>query len=294
MENSRMDLNPSRIARQPAASDPRELAIRERLNSLLSTEWASKAIDDLRQRQEEFLKLVMGNTSTSEKLRDTYGKLLAELADSVRAGIASGWEFVEKVRGQKGVIIITNHLGMAKLTRIDNKNRNFPVELDEIEPFLARHVAIVRVAELLNAPLFETAIELPSPLLEVQKACGVITVAPEGEGRTEKLIKDVQRTVQQNPGAVIVMYPEGGTSGKRNEGGPYDLDTFHKGAFAVAAQTGLPILPVCQFFNPESGFELHILEPLRLGESDLDNLDQIKESTKAAMQEKLVEVSSRE
>lgn len=288
-----MDIDPLRISRQPVASDPRESAIREKLGGLISTEWAKTAIYNLRQRQEEFLKFAIDNPGTPERIRDAYLRLIAELADSTRSRIISGQEHIEKLQDQKGVIIIANHLGMAKLTRIDNKSRNLLVELDEVEPFPARHAAIVRVAELLNAPIFETAVELPSPLLEVQKACGVITVAPSGEGRTEKLIEDVQDTIQQFPGAVIVMYPEGGTSGKRNEGGPYDLDTFHKGAFVVAAQTGLPILPVCQYFNPEKGFELHILEPIRLSEQDLDNLDQIKESTKSAMQQKLIEVSSR-
>lgn len=139
-------------------------------------------------------------------------------------------------------------------------------------------------------PLYETAIELPSPLFEIQTNCKTIIVPVEGKNRTEQLTQNVLSLIAREPGAAIVMYPEGGTSGKRNNGGPYDLDEFHGGAFVVAIQTGLPILPVCQYFNPEKGLELHILKPILPKQRDIERVDEIKEETKNAMQKRLDEL----
>jgi hypothetical protein len=83
------------------------------------------------------------------------------------------------------------------------------------------------------------------------------------------------------------MYPEGGTSGKRNEGTPYDLDNFHSGTLVVAAELGLPILPVTQKLNPESGMELRISEPIFVKRKELVNKDKILEDLKATMQKSL-------
>ena len=290
MEEATMD---STIIRQ-RTDTPQDERIRDKLNRVLSTEWSRVAIDDLRGELTDFFTFSLSNPDNTKEITARHAGLVPRLAEISRSHISSGEENLQKVRQDKAVLVLTNHFGIGILTIIDNKDGKFPVLLPEFAGFPVRLASVSVIARRLNAPLYETAVELPPPLSGVQKTCGTIIVPAEGEGRTQKLIDDVSAIVDKQPGAVIIMYPEGGTSGKRNEGGPYDLDTFHKGAFACAAQTGLPILPVCQYFNPETGFELHILEPIRLGEEDLGNLDQIKESTKAAMQKKLVEVSSNE
>jgi 1-acyl-sn-glycerol-3-phosphate acyltransferase len=119
------------------------------------------------------------------------------------------------------------------------------------------------VSEKLNKPLFEAAVELPNPLNEVQKAAGVIAIPAGGSGRLVQLEENTKKVLADQKG-LVVMYPEGGTSGKRNQGGPYDLDHFQTGAFVIASHLGIPVLPVCQYFNPDGGFEIAILPPVNI------------------------------
>ena len=282
----------NRIARQPNPADPQEIRIRKRLEKeLLATKWAQKAIEEAREKQAQFLRGALVNLENPPMILKDYRALLQRLADITKAHLAGGESYLKEIPKGNAVILITNHLGMAKVTRIANED--LPIALPEIEAFPSRHAALVRVTDKIGASLHETAIELPSLLFEVQKACGVITIPVEGEGRTEKLTQDVAALIGKGGAFAFVMYPEGGTSGKRNEGGPYDLDECHPGAFVVAAKFGLEVLPVCQYFNPEEGLELHILKPMTLSGSDLPRIKEITENVKAQMQGKLDSLQSR-
>ena len=99
-------------------------------------------------------------------------------------------------------------------------------------------------------------------------------VSADGQNRTQKLIDDVNRLMIDHK-SVVVMYPEGGTSGKRNEGGPYDLDIFHKGAFVVANISISLSCPLSQFFNSKSGFEIDVLEPIQADAITYNGINQI-------------------
>jgi len=106
------------------------------------------------------------------------------------------------------------------------------------------------------------------------------------------LIEKVETTLNKNPGAIVVMYPEGGTSGKSNMGSPYDLlDDFQSGAFFVTAALDLPILPACIYLNADEGLELHILEPLSVNGLDEKKIKEVAQETKSRMQHKLDELS---
>lgn len=272
------------ISRQPTASDTQEQVIRDRLNILVSTEWGRATINELREKQEFFLHWALEKLSTPQAVRLQYEKLMDELAALMKTTIVSGKENLDKIPAGTPFIVVTNHLGTAKLTRIDNHNGLIPAKIDEIEPFPIRPSVLSLIAQHRNASIYETAIELPTPLSDIQRACGVIIVSPSGHHRIEKLISDVKKLVQKNLNSLIVMYPEGGTSGKRNNGGPYDLDEFHSGAFVTAMINGLPILPVCQYFHPEFGMQLYILNPITLTQSDIKNRNGIAQSIKEDMQ----------
>lgn len=284
--NSKVD---PRINRQLTNTE-QDIRIREQLNGLLTTEWSRTAMEDLRQEIIGFYTLAFLDLGDSEGIFSKYKNLLLRLKSIAKSRILTGEPYLGEVRGSRGVIIVTNHLGMGILTIIDNTDHRFPVSLEEFVGFPVRLAALPLVAENLDVPLYETAVELPPPLFEIQKACKTIIVPVEGKDRTEQLARNVLSLVAREPGAAIVMYPEGGTSGKRNNGGPYDLDEFHRGAFVVAIQTGLPILPVCQYFNPEKGLELHVLKPILLEQRDIGRVDEIKEETRAAMQKRLDEL----
>jgi len=277
----------ARISRQPTEKDPQELRIRRELEKFISTPWAREAIKKMKKKQEGFLGFSFSHLREPREILKKYRELLIELNRISNAKIIAGERYLDELRNEKGIIIVTNHFGIAKLTRIDNSGGRFPVPIKTIEPFPSRCASLLLASERLDGDLHETAIELPGALTQIQKACGVLTIPPVGEKRTKILIEKVEGLVKKESGAVIVMYPEGGTTGKRNNGGPYDLDEFHSGAFVVAAKTRTPILPVCQTFDPKKGFGLVILEPIFLEEKDLGKLSNIVEMTKKSMQRNL-------
>lgn len=279
-----MEIEDARIARQPTNKDPQELRIRSELEELVSTPWAKEFVEKMKKEQEDFFDFSFSNLQNPQEIFRKHRELLAKLNGISNARIVEGQEHLDKLRGEKGVIVVSNHFGIAKLTRIDNSEGRYSIPIEVFEPFPSRYASLFLVSEKLGGNLYETAIELPGALNEIQKACGTLTIPPVGEKRSKTLLKKVEKLVGKDSGAVMVMYPEGGTTGKRNNGGPYDLDEFHSGAFVISAKTKTPILPVCQIFNPEKGFEVKILEPIFLKEEDLGKISDIVETTRVSMQ----------
>lgn len=283
------------IASQPLDTDPQEKEIKQKLaKEVASGEFAKVILPELQKMQTSFFELALHNPDNNRKIMEEYRKLIPKLRESSNTKIISGLEYLDELKPDESVIISTNHLGIIKLTPVENPNHKYPIALDKFEPFLLRHAPFSAISEKLKATLHETAVQLPPPLSKIQKACGVITIIPGTEGGTETIIQEVD-SIQKNEGRIIVvMYPEGGTSGKRNNAGPYDLDNFHTGTFVIAAKTGLVVLPVTQFFNPSSGYELTILPPIRLNSDDLGDIKTITENTKSAMQESLNKIKPSE
>lgn len=272
------------ILRQPQKDDPLEVAIQDRLrDELASTQYARDFLENATNLQTSFFERAFADLDSDENIRQSYEVLISNLAEAGNSRVVSGADNLRKLPSDQGCIVITNHLGIIKLTTIDNSQQRFPVSLDEFEPFPLRHAPISIVASQLGLEIHESAVELPGRLRDIQEACGVAIVRAEGENRTQKLIEDCVLLNRQRP-ALIVMYPEGGTSGKRNQGGPYDLDEFRTGAFVVAAETNMPILPITQYFNPKTGFELSILEPFNVKDLKRDDLTILATETKANMQ----------
>ena len=56
-------------------------------------------------------------------------ELLAKLNKISGARIVAGEEYLDKLKNEKGIIIVTNHFGIAKLTRIDNSEDRFPIPI---------------------------------------------------------------------------------------------------------------------------------------------------------------------
>lgn len=285
-----MGTQDQRLARQ-LTNTSQDQAIREKLNSLLSTESSKLMVKNARAKLEDFMSFSLKNTDNERIVHQKYVQLLPELAKTFKSHVASGEDNLKDLKEKKGVIVVSNHLGLGVLTIIDNQEGKYSVPLKEFAGFPVRLSALNLLSEKLEKPLFETAIELPEPLLAIQKATSTITVPIDGTGRTQKLIENTSLIISEKDGAIVVMYPEGGTSGKRNNGGPYDLDEFHSGAFVVAQNLNLPILPVCQVLNPQNGLELHILKPIDLKSGDSEYLRGVMQSVKVNMQEKLDSVS---
>lgn len=287
-----MDSQDTKIARQPILNDPQEIRIRRLLvEKLTSTKWSRGIFARFNQLQEEFFRYTFENFNDGEGVLDRYRQLTSVLAASGKTKLVSGEGHLQEFLGKSALIIVTNHLGTAKLTAIDNSDHKFPVPLDSFEPFPIRHAPFRLISDQSGLSLHEAALELPGDLGRVQEICQVLAIPTDGSGRTQLLADKVKSLVTRER-AAVVMYPEGGTSGKRNNGGPYDLSKFHSGAFVVAGQLEIPILPVCQYFNPQKGFELYALSPLRLAKGDQANAAAIAVEVKEQMQIVLDRVAS--
>lgn len=262
--------NPTTIG-QPDKNDPQEQLIRNKLESLSNTEWSKSFFENAKVDQIAFINKGLDPNRSGLEIRNLYLDLIKKTCDAGKTKIESGLENLAALK-QGPVILITNHLGTAKISRIDTKNININgLSLQEIEPFPIRIAPFYSISEKLSMSPYECAIELPNPFLDIQTKSGVISIPADGKGRTELLQNKIKDLIDREPKSLIIMYPEGGTSGKRNLGGPYDLDNFHTGAFVIAKNLKIPVLPVFQSFDPISGFELSILKPTM--PSELDNLD---------------------
>jgi len=281
----------TRIARQKTDT-PEDRRITKLIFDLLKTPWSEEMAKSIQERMVDFFDFAFANIETPEKVRLFFERTLEESAQISKAHIASGEEYLTGIKDKKGVIVVVNHFGFYKATMVPNKNGKYPVALDTISPFPVRLIATKCLSDKLNVNLFETALELPTGLLEIQEVCNGITIPNEGTGRTQILIKKVEKTLDKNPRAIVVMYPEGGTSGKSNMGSPYDLlDDFQSGTFFVATALDLPILPACIYLNTDKGLEVHILEPLSVNDLDEERIKKVAQETKGRMQNKLDELS---
>lgn len=282
-------LNMDKISRQPSPSDPDELRIRGELDSLLTTETAKQRIDKVNQIQEEFLVSASAGSIQLDLISKKYLEVISNIAQELDAKLVEGSDYLDNLDAEKGIIIVANHLGIAKLSRVENSGRQIPVDLDEIEPFPSRHAGYKVVADAVGGKLHEAAVELPGVLLDIQEASGVVTIPVSGSGRTKLLVDKVKKIAESDQNSVFIMYPEGGTSGKRNQGGPYDLDEFHKGAFVVASELGIPVVPSVQYLNSEGALEIRILKPIIIEDEDTQDLKVMAERAQVSMQDALDE-----
>lgn len=256
-----MDGIPSSLTEK--IQDPKEIRIRGLLKQeLLSTTWAREALGKAKSHLKDFFKKTLVNP---QEARQDYTHLLKDLAEDTHTKIVSGSENLQSplLDKNKGVIVVLNHFGVAKMTDIDPLEVGLPAnQLGMDEPFPMRHATVSKISGQMNRPIFETAGEQPFPINNIQKNIGEIMITYGQSGGLNQLKDAVGQTLAKNPTALMVMYPEGGTSGKWNGGRIYDLGDFKTGAFVIAAEFGLPVLPVCQYFNPNRGFELGILPPI--------------------------------
>ena len=273
------------LKRLPRQTDENEIRIVKLIREqLLKTEWAKSIFEALRQQLIQYFISSIEILNQPDKIHQATQEVLEELSTISRSRIVSGEENLDRLSKRSPVIAVVNHLGTYKLTEIQPREIRIDLPLDIIHPFPIYYAPLVPVAKILEDNLYETHVELPEPLLSIQKAAGIIVVPPD-QGALTKLQTATSELITQHPNALITIFPEGGTTGKRNNGGPYDLDEFKTGGFVIASHLNLPVLPVCQYFNPESGFELGILPPVKV--ENTENREYYKElarSTQASMQ----------
>jgi len=263
---------------------------------LVSTDWAKNTFSDIQKMLVQYFHDSLSGIQDSHYVHDRTQQLLKDIAVRTNAKIISGQENLDGLTKGSPVFLCTNHLGIYKLATIDPKKELGleDVGVDRMYSLPLFHASNMPVAESLKDNLYIAAFEFPGKVGEIQKMAGGVVIRLEEEKNllhdsvrgTDRLITKTRKFMDEHPNGALSILPEGRTSGKRAGKSSYDLDDFKTGAFVVAAAVEIPILPVPQYFNPNSGFEVGILEPIHLTKDvTWEQSADIARATQSKMQE---------
>lgn len=277
--------------------DPLEIRIRRIIRELVeSNPFGVNAMTTARELQKAYFIKSLSNLDHPEEIYKDTQELLKTIASLTNSRIVEGMEILDKLPIEKPVFVVLNHFGINKLTTLPPKEVGLEqneVEttsgksVEEIYPFPMYYAAMQPVAEKLGVDLSEAHLKLPGQkLTALQEAAGLIVI-PEEKGQFDVIKQRTLNLINAHPNVVMVIFPEGETSGKRTEAGPFDTVPFHKGVWGIAtelAKDGLniPVLTAYQYWNLENGFEIGIV-----------NVDMPKSDTTKGEQEALAENSRR-
>ena len=258
---------------QVVEDTPQERRILELLrDNLTSTEWSQDTFRDIRHLLVDYFKDSLLNIQDRRHIHDKTQELLSKIAARGNAKISSGQEHLDNFPKASPVFLLTNHLGIYKLATI-NPEKELGLDdagVDSMYSLPLFHASGRPVADALGDNLYIAAFEFPGKIGEIQKAAGGVVIRLEEEEKLEKdttagidhLTTRTRNFMEEHPNGALSVLPEGKTSGKKNGASPYDLETFRTGAFVVAARLNIPILPVSQYFDPDTGFEVAVHEAI--------------------------------
>ena len=291
MENMNTRNDPEYIARvldQKSQNDPKEIAIREKIENLVMQEaWAKDAFLKIQERQIAYLRDAVAHREDTEYVHDRTQEVLKEIAVLVKSKIVEGGELLEGVPVGSPALIATNHFGAYKLLGIDPKE-DVGVDMGEYRamyPYPMYFAALAPVAERLRDGLYYASNDFPGVFGEIHTAAGFIHVPALAESKTAALIEQTKEAIAKRPHTAIVNYPEGTTSGKPTGGGPYDLNAFKTGAYVIASQLDMPVVPVAQYFDPHEGFKLKVFKPFIPEKTDKAGYEAYAHHDQIAMQQ---------
>ncbi len=252
----------------PKKDDPLEQRIRRLIaDEVYSTTLGSQMFAQVHSLQLDYFKNCLENLDDPNYIHDSTQDLLKRLVEVTNSKIVDGEDNLSFLKRRHPTFALVNHFSAYKLVTIQDKELELDVpESPEIYPFPIFFSSLVPVAQKLEDELYDAHLEIPGSILQIQEAAGLLVIPKNNDVFTD-IRKRTRQLISQHPNSLIVIFPEGGTSGKRNMGGPYDLDRFHRGSLAIAQELDIQVIPICQYFNPNSGFELGILPPVRLDNS---------------------------
>lgn len=179
-----------------------------------------------------------------------------------------------------GLAVIGNHIGFNKLTKItsellENKLIGLGASgaLRKIPPMPNNDPFIFLFAPIICAlyNLFATAkmhlsiitMKYPNIYSNIVKRTGGMIVYSTGGSKYTNLLASAlalsANCRNENKVPVFIIFPEGGTSGKRNNGSPYSLDVFKEGYSRLANKLEIPILPIIIYLNNDFNIETKAL-----------------------------------
>jgi hypothetical protein len=268
-------------------ADPQEVRIKGLLKEHFEKGGGLEMLERAKALEEEYLREVVADLSDPRSVHDKTQALLNSLAEAMNSRIVEGKSHLDRFPKGTPALAVVNHFSGYKLAPIEQEAVGVKIpEIEEIYLPPLFYSSIYPVAQEMGDTLHEAHFELPHPLLEIQEAAGTIIVPTSGEGVFDRVLERTRTHLDTHPHSLTVIFPEGGSSGKRNNGGPFDLDKFHTGTFRIAERLGVPIVPVAQYFNPEQGFELGILEPFTpVHDGSNEYFTQVADRTRQGMQE---------
>ncbi|MEA5259254.1 hypothetical protein VB264_15765 [Arcicella aquatica] len=154
-------------------------------------------------------------------------------------------------------VIISNHLGIGKLAKIypedfrTSKNSFLPNNDSFIFlGFPLFYYLLIKQHVTFNS--FRT-LSIPYESKEISALQDQISVVPTTKSEYRKILTNKELTN-------LLIFPEGGTSGKRNQIGIYSLEEFNDGFIKLSKKLRMDILPIIQYLNKKGEYELIILE----------------------------------
>ncbi len=282
------------VRKKPRKEDPKDIRIRGVIEErFLSEPWARDAIGEIAAAQIAYLKDSIQNAGDAAHVHGKTQEILRFISEKLRSQIVEGAEYLTDVPTGTPVLLMTNHLGTYKLAGI-NPQEDLGADVpkydgyDFMYPYPLYFGAAFPVAEALGRGLSYVSDDFPGVFGDVHRQAGFVNVPPEAavEGsRTELLKAQTAEVGTLHPNTAIINFPEGGTSGKYNNGGPYDLLDFKTGGYVIAAELGIPVIHVAQFFHPKDGMRLKVFKPEYPKPTDREGYQTLARSAQAAMQE---------
>lgn len=261
------------VEKKPHADDPKDIRIRKLIeDNFLQEEWARQAFGNIRGEQIDYMKDTVVHADDPEYVDTKTQEILKSISAELHSTIEEGQEYLEQLPKGKPVLIMTNHLGTYKLAGINPQTElgEHAAKIDQYNfmyPYPLYFAALSPVAEAIGDKLSYSSDDFPGVFGKIHTEAGFIHVPPASlvtSGRTEALIRQTAEVVRRRPNTAVVNFPEGGTSGKYNDAGPYDLLDFKTGGYVVAAGVDMSVVTVAQFFDPRQGMRLKVFEPLTI------------------------------
>ena len=284
------------VVEKKSQADPKETAIREKIRqAVLREEWARGAFSHIGKLQIAYLKEMVANVGNPELIHDKTQVVLKEISTQLKSQIVEGADTLADIPKGSPVLIMTNHFGVYKLTAVRPKE-DLGVDIpdyDAMYPYPMYFAAIHPVASAIGNNLYLVSEDYPLIFGRIHTEAGFVHAPPASietkGGKTILLQEQTQNAIHKRRNAAFVNFPEGGTSGKYTGMGPYDLSPFKTGGYVVAANLGIHVVPVAQYFDKDEGFQLKLLNPFIPAVSDKGGYERIAEENRIEMQDWLNE-----
>lgn len=248
----------------PSRNEPLEVRIRGLIeDQAYSTDLGRRMFGDARHILVDYFRESLANAGNPELIHDKTQEALKQLAGTTNARIVSGEDKLESLPKGAPIFALVNHYSGYKLMDIEQSDFGVDFEgMDYVVPFPFFYSSLIPAAEKLGDNLYDAHLAMPDVFGRIQEESGLLVIPTENNAYVD-IKRKTKEIIDKTPNALIAIFPEGESSGKRNNGGPYDLVKFHGGSIAIAYELGIPVIPICQYFNPESGFEVGILDSIR-------------------------------